>query len=431
MQFERSLQHYKRAARAIPMATSTLSRSPHLLSIGAAPLYIRSASGCRVTDIDGNEFIDYSMALGAILLGHGYSAVNEAAKAGIDDGLLFTLAPPEEAELAEKLIERIPCADRVRFAKNGSDACEAAVRIARHYTGRNRIITLGGYHGFHDWFTASTERHHGIPEAMRGWVVALPYNDLEAVRQAVEENPGEFAAIMMEPIISAEPQDGYLRGIRDLADAHGIVLVYDEMKTGFRFGDGGGQDYFGVTPDLATFAKSMSNGFPISALAGDGVLMGLLEDERCFFSASYATEKSSILAALATLQVLDREPVTEHVWKIGQRLKEGTSKILEQNFPGGEIICIGLAPMSHIVFGEASGYSPNELKTFVQQECVKQGVLFVGYHHPSFAHQDEDIERTLDVYNDVFAALQRHLRDESLLDALEGSVLGTPSLRKV
>ncbi len=290
MKFTHSLKMYEDALGLIPMGTSTFSRNPNLYVIGASPLFIEKAKGCRVYDVDGNEFIDYSMSLGVINLGYADPRVNAAAKQGIDDGLVFTLSCPEESRLAAKLKQIIPCAEMVRFSKNGSDVCEGAVRLARNFTKKSKVITVGGYHGFHDWFIASTPRNKGIPAEMSAWVIPHNYNDLAAIATTIKAQAHEIAALVMEPVITVEPQEGFLEGIRRLTAEHNIVLIFDEMKTGFRLSLGGAQRYFKVTPDLACFAKGLSNGFPLSALAGKKSLMEQFGDEQCFFSASYATE---------------------------------------------------------------------------------------------------------------------------------------------
>lgn len=430
MKFDKSIEHYRETLGYIPMGTSTFSRNPNLYVIGAAPLYISHAKGCRVYDLDGNEYIDYSMGLSIVLLGYGHDEVNQAAKEGIDEGLLFTLSCPEELALAKRITEIVPCAEMVRFVKSGSDSCEGAIRLARNYTGKLKVVTVGGYHGFHDWFMASTPRRKGIPEVMSEWVLPHQYNDMAGIERTIRDRAGEIAAVIMEPIINYEPNAGYLERIRDLTESHGIVLIFDEMKTGFRLDMGGGQNYFHVIPDIAIFGKALANGFPLSALVGKKEYMRQFEDENCFLSASYATEKASLKASLKVLEIMERDRVLEHVWDTGERLKRGIEKLLKDHALDPVIRIVGLAPMTHFIFSDLGNISASMFRSYIQQECVKRGVLFVGYNHTSWAHRQEDIDLTLKVYDEVFALVRDGIRKNSLKDRLEGKEISSFGVRR-
>ena len=430
MKFDNSMRIYEEVMRVIPMGTSTFSRNPHLFVIGRSPLYIKSAKGSRLYDVDDNEFIDYSMSLSMVTLGYANPEVNEAAKTAIDEGLIYTLSCPEESILANRLTEVVPCAEMVRFFKNGSDSCEGAVKLARNYTNKLKIITVGGYHGFHDWFTASTPRTKGIPEIMSDWVLNHNYNDIKFIEKTIKSQNKEIAAVIMEPVIDYEPEKGFLERIRELTEENDIILIFDEMKTGFRLDMGGAQKYFNVTPDLAILGKGLSNGFPLSALVGRRFLMEQFEDENCFMSGSYATEKASFRAALKVLEILERGEAIRHIWETGEMLKKGIERILSKYDLGDVIKIVGLAPMTHLIISDHEGATVNEIKSFVQQECAKRGVLFVGYHHTSLAHTKEDIEFTLNVYDEVFSLSSRALKDKSLNDKLEGITISSFGVRK-
>jgi glutamate-1-semialdehyde aminotransferase len=430
MKFDKSIRLYEEALGLIPMGTSTFSRCPSLFCIGSAPLYIQSAKGCRVRDVDGNEFIDYAMGLAIITLGYANAEVIEAARKGMEDGMIFTLSCPEESQLARKLTEIIPCAEMVRFFKNGSDSCEGAVKLSRALTGKQRIITVGGYHGFHDWFVASTARNRGIPPVLAELVLPHNYNDLTAIRKTIETRSSEIAALILEPIVNVEPVPNFLEELRALTQANNIVLIFDEMKTGFRLDVGGAQKYFGVTPDLAVFGKGLSNGFPLSALVGSRRLMRQFEDENCFMSGSYATEKASFLAALKTIEILQRGEAIPHIWRTGKALKAGLEKIVAKHDLSKAIRVVGLAPMQHLIFSPAGDVTGAEMKAFLQQECAKLGVLFVGYHHTSFAHSEDDIKATLDVYEQTFAQLAAALRDGSIKSKLVAKPVLNAGVRK-
>lgn len=429
MKFQNSLKTYNEALDLIPMGTSTFSRNPNLFVIGAAPLYIKSAKGARLYDVDDNEFIDYSMSLSMILLGYAHPEVNEAAKSAIDEGLIYTLSCPEESILAKKIAQLIPCAEMVRFCKNGSDSCEGAVKIARNYTNKLKVITVGGYHGFHDWFIASTRRNKGIPKIMSEWILPHKYNDLDSIEKTIKAQKDEIAALIMEPIINYEPKTGFLERIRELTEKDNIVLIFDEMKTGFRLDMGGGQKYFKVIPDLAVFGKVLSNGFPLSALVGKKYLMQQFEDENCFLSGSYATEKASFRASLKTLEILERDRVIPYVWKIGETLKEGIKKLIAKHNLGKVIDIVGLAPMTHFIISDYEGITVNEIKSYIQQESAKRGVLFVGYNHTSFAHSEKDIQYTLGVYDEVFSLLGKALKNKDLKNKLKGRPISAFGVR--
>lgn len=429
MKFNKSIEHYRKTLDYIPMGTSTFSKNPNLYVIGAAPLYISRAKGCRLYDLDGNEYIDYSMALSIVLLGYAHDEVNQAAKEGIDEGLLFTLSCPEELTLAKRITELVPCAEMVRFLKSGSDSCEGAVRLARNYTKKLKIVTVGGYHGFHDWFLASTPRRKGIPEVMSEWVLSHQYNDMAGIERTIHDHAGEIAAVIMEPIINYEPHAGYLEKIRKLTESYNIVLIFDEMKTGFRLDMGGGQNYFHVIPDIAIFGKALANGFPLSVLVGKKEYMRQLEDENCFLSASYATEKASLKASLKVLEIMERDRVLDHVWDTGEHLKSGIEKLLKDHALDSVIQIVGLAPMTHFIFGNVGGISASLIRSYIQQECVKKGVLFVGYHHTGWGHRREDIEFTLKVYDEVFALLRDGIRKNNIKDRLEGKEISSFGVR--
>ena len=225
-------------------------------------MFLTHGQGARVWDVDGNEYVDLVSALMPVVLGYNDPDVNYAVRNQLDKGVIFSLATELEAQLSEKLVEVIPCAEKVRFGKNGSDVTTAAIRVARAYTGRDKVIVCG-YHGWQDWYIGSTTRNKGVPEAVQGLTYKVPYNDLDAVENLLKENPDQFAALIMEPMNVAEPAPNYLNDLKALLHKHGALLIFDEVITGFRFSIGGAQELFGVTPDLASFGKAMGNGMPI------------------------------------------------------------------------------------------------------------------------------------------------------------------------
>lgn len=339
--------------RVIPGGTQTLSKGPSQFVDGVSPKFLRCGRGCHVWDVDGNEYIDYPMALGPILLGYDHPAVTEAVIAQVHEGSTFTLMHPLEVEVAELLVEMVPCAERVRFAKNGADATGGAIRAARALTGREHVVATG-YHGYHDWYIASTERNQGIPAANRELIHTVPFGDLLALEQALAE--WETAAVIME-IPAHEPAAGYLQGALDLAHAHGALLILDEIVTGFRYALGGAQELYGLVPDMACLGKGMANGYPLAAVVGREQPMRAFEE--IFFSMTYAGETVLLAAAKATLEVLRCEPVIEHLWARGGELREGLRRLAAEVSFGVELA--GNPPRSALSFsGQPTGSDGEE-----------------------------------------------------------------------
>ena len=262
--YQHSLALSARAEQSIPLGSQTFSKSRLCFPHGAAPLFIERGQGARVWDVDGNEYLDFASGLLAISLGYCDPDVNQAVLEQLNLGSIFSLPHRLETEVAEQLIELIPCAEMVRFGKNGTDATSACIRLSRAVTGRERVAVCG-YHGWQDWYIGSTTRHLGVPECVRELTHRFDYNDLGSLKAQLEAHPGEFAAVILEPMNVAWPTPEFLPGLRQLCDQHGALLIFDETITGFRFHLGGAQTLFGVTPDLAAFGKGMANGFPISA----------------------------------------------------------------------------------------------------------------------------------------------------------------------
>ena len=276
-----------------------------------------------------------------VVLGYCNPQVNAAIRGQIDKGISFNLATALEAELAERLVEIIPCAEMVRFGKNGTDATSAAIRIARASTGRDHIIVCG-YHGWQDWYIGATTRNKGVPQAVFDLTHPVPYNDVGAVRAVLDAYPGEVAALIMEPMNSADPAPGYLAELREVVHAAGAIFIFDEVITGFRYALGGAQEYFDVVPDPAAFGKAMGNGMPISAIVGRADLMKEMED--VFISATFGGETLSLAAAIAVIDKMRTESVIESIWRTGERLAQGARERLSRVGLGDTIALRGKAP---------------------------------------------------------------------------------------
>ena len=423
---ERSLALYEKAQTLIPAATQTLSKGATQYVKGVAPVFLARAKGSHVWDVDGNEYIDYPMALGPIILGHGYPAVDQAVKRQIDDGVAFSLPHPLEIEVAEQLTAMIPCAEMVRFGKNGSDATAGAVRLARAHTGRDLIVCCG-YHGWQDWYIGSTTFNRGVPASVRDLIKSFEYNDIDSLERRFAAHPGQIAAVIMEPIGIVEPMDGFLAAVRDLCHRQGALLIFDEVVTGFRLARGGAQEYFGVLPDIACFGKAMANGYPLSAVVGPRAIMKCFEE--VFFSFTFGGEAVSLAAANATLKEIAEKEVIAHLWELGRQLNDGF-KVLAKEFGVDRFMrTSGLAPRTVISFFDDSGRESLLVKSLFQQECLKRGVLFSGGQNICFSHSNGDIEHTLRVYRTAMEIVGAAIRQGNVLDRLEGEPV-KPVFRK-
>lgn len=322
--YEKSLAYLERARKVIPGAAQTLSKMPARFPQGAFPVALHDGYKARVQDIDGNEYVDWIGCLGANPLGYTNDRVSEATARAVANGTLFSLPHHSELDLAERLRSKIPCAEMVRFVNSGSEATEAAIRTARIATGRDIILTVkDGYHSWHSWFQAVKNWHPGVPREYTELVKGFIYNDLDSLHQRFDENSYsnescQVAAVILEPCLFEKPKDGFLQGIRDLCTKFGALLILDEMVTGYRWALAGGQEYFGVTPDLATFGKGMSNGLPIGMLCGKREYMQHAE----LISGTFGGNALSLAAAHAVLDVYETEPVIKTMWKRGSELQD-------------------------------------------------------------------------------------------------------------
>jgi glutamate-1-semialdehyde aminotransferase/spore coat polysaccharide biosynthesis protein SpsF (cytidylyltransferase family) len=407
----------KKADGLIPSCSQTFSKGPSQYVQGVAPVFLRGGEGSRVWDVDGNEYIDYPMALGSVILGHNYPAVTAAVRRQLEHGTNFSLPHPLEVEVAEKLVETIPCAEMVRFGKNGSDATSGAVRVARAYTGRDLIVCCG-YHGWQDWYIGTTTRNLGVPKAIRELTLTFEYNKIESLKRVFDEHAGRVAAVVMEPVGIEAPRDGFLQAVQEIARRAGAVLIFDEVVTGFRLAPGGAQQYFGVIPDLACVGKAMANGFPISAVVGRREFMELFDE--IFFSFTFGGEAISLAAAHATIDEIREKNALAHIWEQGQRLKDGYNVLAQAFGVERNTQCVGLPPRTEAVFKDDSGAESPLLKSLFQQECLRRGILFSGGHNLCFSHSHDDVDRTLRAYRSAMEVLAEAIRHGDASAKLEG-----------
>ena len=423
--FDVSLATLERAKHCIPSQTQTFSKGWTQFPLGVSPVFAARAQGGHIWDVDGNEFIDWPMGIGPLLLGHNHPAVNEAVRRQLDRGICFSLPNVGEVELAERLIRWFPYAERVRFGKNGSDATAGSVRAARAYTGRD-VILCCGYHGWQDWYIGTTTRNAGVPEACRKLVFPFPYDDLPALKRILAEHEGRVAAVIMEPMGVIEPEEGYLKAVRSHVHQAGALLIFDECWTGFRLHLQGAYGKFGVAPDMACFGKALGNGVPISAVVGRADVMDIFDE--IFFSFTFGGDMLGIAAAHAVLSVLETEPVLEKTAEVGTALREGVKDLIRDH---GLEECVRIDGYPQKTFMAFSGDGADGLliKSLYQQEAISRGILAAGYHAPCLAHTLEDVQRTLDAYDAAFASMSEGLHRGDLHGRLKGEPV-RPVFRK-
>jgi glutamate-1-semialdehyde aminotransferase len=320
-------------------------------------------------------------------------------------------------QLAERLARLIPCAEMVRFGKNGSDATSGAVRAARAFTGREHIACCG-YHGWQDWYIGSTTRNAGVPAAVRGLTHPFVYNDLGSLEKLLREHRGEFAAVIMEPVNFVEPAPGFLAGVKSLAQEHGALLIFDEICSGFHFGLGGAQKIFSVTPDLACFGKAMGNGFPISCVLGRSDVMRIFDE--IFYSFTFAGEVASMAAAMKVLDILEQTDALARMEANGRVLQDGIAAMAKQAGLAERVKIVGRPQWSLLKFCDANGGDSPLLKNLFQQEAMKRGVLLLATHNLTAAHDGPAIHETLEVYAEVIKTLAEWVQDSNPPRFLDG-----------
>jgi glutamate-1-semialdehyde 2,1-aminomutase len=401
--YTKSQQMLERAERVIPLGAQTFSKSRTQYPFGVSPYFISHGRGSRVWDIDGNEYTDYINALASVTLGYCDPEVTRAVEAQLQKGTIFSLSTELEIEVAERIVALVPCAEKVRFGKNGSDATAGAVRVARAFTGRDHIAVCG-YHGWQDWYIGSTARNLGVPAAVRELTHPWMYNDPGSLKALFDVHPAGFAAVVMEPMNIAHPLPGFLEEVQAMCRAHGALLVFDETITGFRYSNGGAQEMLGVTPDLATFGKGLANGYPLSAVAGRGDVMKMMEE--VFFSFTFGGETLSLAASAATLDKVVAKDVTGYLARLGKTLVDGVNVLIQRHGLSELLSVTGHPSWSFLLFKDVAGCSQFETKTLFMQEMFGRGVLAFGTHNLTYSHTAHDVAALLAAYDQVFPLLR-------------------------
>lgn len=413
---------FERSSGLIPAHTQTLAKGPTQWIKGVSPKYLARGKGSHVWDVDGNEYIDYNMGIGPIVLGYCYERVDNAIRKQLEEGITFSLVHPLEVELSEKIRSVVPNAENVRFSKTGCDVTSAAVRLSRAFTKREKVLCCG-YHGWHDWYIAVTDRNAGIPKGVQDLTYTFNYNDIQSVIDSIDE---DTACMVLEPFVFEEEKNNFLKELAEICRKNGTLLIFDEMWTGFRIAAGGAQEYFGITPDLACYSKAVANGMPISVLTGRADVMNLVEKD-VFFYTTFGGEALSLAAAMATIDEIIEKDVPVFLSTQGQRLKDGYNSIAS-NLGMDYTKCSGYNCRSIMTFDAKAG-NPLEMKSLVQQEMIKRGVLWGGFHNMCFTHSDEDVEYTLKAYKDVLPILKKAVEEGSVKKHLKGEPV-EPVFRK-
>jgi len=401
------------AESVIPLGSQTFSKSRTQYPVGVSPFFASKSSGSYLWDVDGNKYVDLVASLAAVTLGYGDPDINRAVKRQLKKGVSLSLSSKLETIVAEKIINLVPSAEMVRFAKNGSDATSAAVRIARYFTRRDHIISIG-FHGWHDWYIGSTTRSMGVPSAVQALTLSARYNDLSHVENLFDKVKGDVAAVILEPMNSVDPTPGYLESLKNFCSSNNILLIFDEVITGFRFAKGGAQELFGVTPDLSCFGKGIANGFPISVIAGKREIMEGFKD--VFFSGTFGGELLSLTAANVVLDKVSEGRVIPELYRIGNAIQQSLMSEISHN--KYEFVNLSGNPTwTFLNWTLNSDALQNQVKTYFLQEMFRRGILVLSTNNITTTLSQKDISKILTAYAEVFGAISQALESDSL-DAL-------------
>ena len=423
----KSLKMQERARQRIPGMTQLLSKRPDQFAPGVWPGYFSKAKGCEVWDLDGRRYIDMSIGgIGANVLGYADPDVDAAVLGAIKAGTSSSLNCPEEVELADLLCEIHPWAEKARFARTGGESMAIAVRIARSFTGRDKVAFCG-YHGWHDWYLAAnlgTENAlgehllpglspRGVPLGLTGTALPFRYNQLHELKEIVAKHRGELAAVIMEPIRGEAPMPGFLEGVKELAREAGAVFIIDEISAGFRLTTGGAHLKFGVAPDVAVFSKALGNGYPIGAVIGKGPVMDAAQNT--FISSTYWTERIGPTAAIATIRKHRELKVADHLIAMGSAVQQGWKTVAGRH--GIAIDVGGLAPMGHFAF---AGNEALTLKALFVQLMLDKGFLASTSFYAMLSHTEDNVRAYLAAAGDVFEKIAAFKAAGTVAASLKG-----------
>jgi glutamate-1-semialdehyde aminotransferase len=420
MKFHNSLKLYEKAIKLTPLAAQTYSKSYRYYVFKDAPIFLERGKGSKVWDVDGNKFVDFVCALGPVTVGYNNLIINRAIQKQLKKGISFTLPHPISIELAELITKIIPGAQMVRFLKNGADATYAAVKLARAFTGKD-LILLSGYHGMHDWSTVTTENNLGVPNIVKNTSIAFTYNDIEEIEKLLDEHHGSVAGVILEPIQANGPTNNYLQELKRLCNKHNVLLIFDEVVSGFRYALGGAAEFYKVIPDLIAFGKGMANGMPISVVAGRSDILELIETKKVFISTTFGGETLSMASALETINLLSKPQVYDTFWALGSKLKDGLIQLVKQYGLSEYISIDGLAPHCGPSFHSINGFDKYDLASIFNYEMIQNGILTIGVINLSMAHNSRDIDQYLIGADAALSQIKKYTSGERAL-TYEGRV---------
>ena len=404
LRLDQSMALFEEAQRLSPGGVMGIRR-PYNFVQGEYPIYIDRGYGGHIVDVDGNDYIDMLCAYGPIILGYNEPEINyEVIRQMTAKGFCFSLVQKAQNDFERKITEIVPCAEQVIPVKTGSDATTLATRIARGYSGRTMILRCG-YHGWHDW---CVESHGGVPEETLALTDEFEYGEIESLEAKLAAHKGQVACIIITPVGHPgakpiiPPPPGYLQAVRDIATREKVVLIFDEIRTGFRVAMGGAQERYGVTPDLATFGKAVANGFPLSMVAGKREFMSVCE-KKVFVSSTYFPNSLEFVAALKCLEILEREKVQDSIWARGTKFLERLTRVVKDS--GVPATVSGIPPMPYVTFDQAAHEGPGSpgekvykaRREYFYTQTIRRGLFVQPYHHWYIAHRhtDADLERAL------------------------------------
>lgn len=422
--FEVSAQLQHRAHQIIPGGCHTYAKGDDQFPL-LSPGFIRRGSGSHVWDVDGNEYIEYGMGCRAVTLGHAFPPIVEAVAESLSQGTNFTRPAEIELAAAEELLGMIPAGEMCKFAKDGSTVTTAALKLARAYTGRDKVALCQDHPFFavHDWFIGTTPINCGIPAAVRDLSLTFSYNDPESIEYLFRKHPRQIACIILEPAKYVDPEDDFLHKAQDLCRQHGALFILDEMITGFRWANGGGQQVYDIEADLSTFGKALANGFSASALVGKREYMqaaGIYHDRRRVFalSTTHGAESCGLAAALATMRFYQSQPVVDVLHRQGGKLKAELMQVIERHQLQAEVEIIGRPCNLVFTTRDQHGMPSQELRTLLMQELIRHGVLGPSLV-VSFSHSDDDIAHTAAAFDSALAVYSK-----ALVEGVENYLVG-------
>ncbi len=420
--YDNSLMLCERAEKIIPLASQTFSKAPMSFVRGASPLFIEKGKGAIVWDVDGNDYIDFMLGLMPIILGYQDKDVDNAIIEQLNKGIIFSLACDLEIKLSEMLVDLIPSAEIVRFAKNGSDVTSGAIRVARAYTGKDRVAACG-YHGWHDWYIGATARDIGVPKVVKELTKKFEYNNAQSLEDLLSMHKDEFACVIMEPMNAFPPEPGFLSSVREICDRHNVILIFDEIVSGWRPHLGGAQSLYNVIPDISCFGKGMANGMPMSALVAKKEFEKTFED--IFFSGTFGGEALSMAASIATINKLKECDLPSHMRQTTAILKDGMETIIADHKLDHLLHIGGADWWPRVMWKDHGGLDPLMAQSLLVQELSESGLLIIaGGLNLSLSHCNDDMHQmvlnrwndAIDRFSNIMSASDpvAHLRGEAI-----------------